>query len=419
MSLRAKAQLVALFLATLVGAAPVTAQPAMPTDATHRGIAPKGPEPNREEPSPELPAGTVEATLVDGDERPLVGAEVKLGILFQKIAEGEARTTKSAKTNAEGRVRFDKLETGSSYAYRVTAKQGPAEYASSPFNLRDTGMSVLLHVFPVTSNAAEAVVGIRGYLFIETRDDVFQIDAMFRIFNLSKTAWVPEGVVMDLPTGFKAFSNGDPMTDARFELVEGRGAKLLGTYPPGQQDVRFRFQVTKEAESTASFNVKPLPRIAEMRVIAVTNKTMGLEVEGFEQPREDRSPNGDHILVTRKLVERGGPEVGPFTVVLTGLPVPDEGRWVAVFIALAFAGVGGLSAAGRLKLVSTERLESDQARARDLLLDELVTLDAAKKSGDIGPKAHERAHRLLVDALARIGLPREKKRKKRSRAVEA
>jgi hypothetical protein len=397
------------------------AQPAMPRDAAHAGagMAPQGPEPNREEPTPELPAGTVEAILVDGDEKPLAGADVRLGILFQKIAEGESRSQKTARTGPEGRARFDGLETGSNFAYRVTAKQGEAEYSSSPFNLRDVGVRVLLHVFPVTSNAADAVIGMRGYFYVETRDDVFQVETLFRVFNLSKVAWVPKDVVMTLPDGFKAFNAGDPMTDARFEMVDGKGAKLLGTYPPGQSDVSFRFQVPKEASTTAAFDVKPPPRTAEMRVIAVTNKSMGLEVEGFEQPREDRGPRGDRVLVTRKVVGRGEPEVGSFRIVLTGLPAPDEGRWVAVIIALAFASFGGLAAAGKLKLVSTERLEGDQARARDLLFQELLTLERARAQGEIGPTAHERAHRMLVEALARIGLPREKKRKKRARTAGA
>jgi hypothetical protein len=420
MTLAPTARLIALIFGFSV-LAPLrsAAQPAMPQDAAHRGRAEQGPQPNREDPTPELPGGTVEVILVDGDEKPLAGAEAKLGILFQKIAEGESRSSRTSKTNAEGRARFDGLETGSNYAYRVTAKHGQAEYSSSPFNLRDVGFRVLLHVFPVTSDASAAVVGTRGYFYIETRDDVFQVEVLFRVFNLSKVAWVPNGVFMNLPAGFKAFNGGDPMTDARFEMEEGRGAKLLGTYPPGQHDVSFRFQVPKEASTTAQFDVKPPPRTAEMRVIAVTNKSMGLEVEGWEQPREDRGPRGDRVLVTRKVVGRGEPEVGAFRVVLTGLPAPDEGRWVAAIIALVFAGFGGLAAAGRLKLVSTERLENDQARARELLFAELVALSKAKKDGEIGPNAHERAHRQLVDALARIGLPREKKKKKRGRSALA
>jgi len=402
--------------------APMQASPhgTMPPHGTMGG-APHGsmPQPNREEPASDLPAGTVEVLLVDADEQPIPNADVRLGILFQSVAEGESRSQRTAKTDSKGIVRFDKLTTGSAYGYRATSRTGPAEYASSPFNLRDTGMRVTLHVFPVTSNAQEAVVGMRGFFYIETRDDVFQIETLFRVMNLGRTAWVPSDVVMTLPEGFKAFNAGDGMKDTRFEAVEGRGARLLGTYPPGSHDVSFRFQVPKPADETVSFNVRPLPRTAEMRVLAVSSKTMTLQVDGFETPQKATGPNGDPVLVTRKVVGRGEPEVGSFTVVLSGLPVPSVGRWYVVVIALAFGIAGAMATAGKLKFVSTERLVSDRARARELLFVELVALSRAQKNGEVGPNAFDRAYRLLVDALARIGLPTEKKRRKAARAAES
>jgi hypothetical protein len=391
----------------------VFAQPSAMPPHGPMGTPHGGPQPNREEPAADLPAGSVEVLLVDGEEQPIPNAEVRLGILFQTVAEGESRSHKTGTTGATGSARFDGLQTGSSYAYRATARSGPAEYASSPFNLRETGVRVTLHVYPVTSNPSEALVGMRGFFYIETRDDVFQIETLFRVINLGKKAWVPSDVIMALPEGFKAFSGGDAMADARFEQVEGRGAKLLGTFPPGQQDVSFRFQVPKSAEATATFAVRPPPRTAEMRVIAVANKTMGLEVDGFETPQKATGPKGDPVLVTRKLVGRGEPEVGGFTVLLTGLPVPGEGRWIVVLIALGFGVVGALAAAGKLTLVSEERISGDKERARELLFSELVHLAKAKQQGEVGPNAYERAHRMFVDALARIGLPPEKKRKKR------
>jgi hypothetical protein len=209
------------------------------------------------------------------------------------------------------------------------------------------------------------------------------------------------------------------MSDTRFEVVDGTGARLLGTYPPGGHDVSFRFQVPKTDEATASFHVRPPPRTAEMRVIAVTNKTMGLEVDGFESPQDAIGPRGDRVLVTRKLAGRGDAGVGPFSVLLTGLPVPGEGRWIVVGIALAFGAIGVLATLGKLRLVSGERLSTDRARARELLFDELVVLTRARERGEVGPRAHERAHRMLVDALARIGLPAGKKGRRRAGSAGA
>jgi hypothetical protein len=371
---------------------------------------------DRVEPTPDLPRGTIEAQILDASDKPVANQDVRLGILYQKIAEGESRSSRDGKTNAEGIVRFDKLDPSTSFSYRVATKLPPAEYASQPFSFRDTGgVRVVLHVFPATTDVSKAVLGMRGFFYIETRDDVFQIEVLFRVMNLGKVAWVPDNAFMDLPQGFKAFSAGEATNDTRFEVVEGRGARLIGTYPPGQRDVSARFQIPKPAETTMTFRGRPPPHTVEMRVIAVANKNMTLNVEDWEPTQESTGPNGDHVLVTRKLVARGSPEVGPFVVTLTGLPVPGSGRWVAAGIAFVFALCGGAAASGKLRVVSTTRAEGDKARARELLLSELVSLEHAKRREQIGPTAYERTRRALADALARIGLPSEARRPKRAK----
>jgi hypothetical protein len=151
-----------------------------------------------------------------------------------------------------------------------------------------------------------------------------------------------------------------------------------------------------------------------MRVIAVASQHMGLEVPDWEAPREGTGPRGDRVLVTRKVVSRGADEIREFSVTLTGLPVPGPGRWIASGIALAFGLCGWAAASGKLRLVSQERAQGDRARARDLLLAELVELTRARERNEIGPNAFERTQRTLVDAIARIGLPSEAKRAKKS-----
>lgn len=363
----------------------------------------------------DLPAGTIEVVVADGSGQRLAGVDVRLGILSQKISEGETRSSQTAKTGAEGQARFTGLGVTADKSYRVTVPMGGAEYASTPFNLRDSmGRRVVLHVFPATSDIAQTRIGMRGFLYVETRDDVFQLEAIFRVFNLGRNSWIPNDVVMTLPEGFKAFNASESMFDAKFEAVEGRGARLNGTFPPGQRDVSFRFQIPKPTESTVSFNVGLLPRLAEVRVIAVASAEMSLEVEpGFEAPQVASGPRGDRVLVTRWLVPKGGPELSGISVTLAGLRVPGPGRWVAVFIALGFAGLGVLAARGDLRIASTERVQSDRVRARELILSELVAVERAKESGALGPNAYERTHRALLDALARIGIPEAKRRPKR------
>lgn len=385
----------------------------------HGGTNPHGqPTPDSSAPASDLPPGTLDVTIVDADDRPLAGIDVRLGILSQKISEGEQRTQKNAKTNAEGKVRFTELGTTNDKSYRVTVQSGPAEYGSAPFNLRDNaGHRVLLHVYPSTSEMGRTVV-FGAFVSVEPRDDVFQCDMVLHVFNVSRMGWIPNGVVVTLPEGFKAFSAEESMSDVRFEAVEGRGAALKGTFPPGQDRVRFRFQVPKPAEREITFTLGLPERVAQAQVVAAANPEMGLEVgEGFPQAESKRSESGDRVLVTMKMIQRGEDTIRKMSITLTGLRVPSAGRWVAVAIALLFAGVGGLAARGDIHIASAEKVQGDRARARELILGELVLVERAKASGELGPNAYERAHRALLDALARIGVPDEKKPSKKRKTA--
>lgn len=379
------------------------AQPTAPPARAPRSHA--RPPANESAPAPDLPAGTIEAVVLRADGSPIAGHEVRLGIMFQRISEGESRSERFARTDAAGRVRFEGLETGSNYSYRVTLKSGPAEYASMPFPLAGTGHRVKLHVFPVTRNIREALVGMRGFLYIEPRDDIFQFQVLYRVFNIGAVTWVPDDVVMRLPPGFKAFSGDRGMTDTRFEQVEGQGARLVGTFPPGQHDVGFRFQLPKERVKTAFFGVGLLPNVAEMRVIAEASTNMALDVEGFEPTQSDTNQRGQRVLVTRRVVGVEGDPLDRVSVTLSGLPVPGPGRWIAALLAALLAGSGVAAAAGWLNFDAPGREKRDEelVRARELLLQELVELESARRAGDLGPRAHADAKKTLLDALMRLG----------------
>lgn len=369
---------------------------------------------DRSEDAPDLPAGTLDVIIADADDRPLAGHDVTLQVLFQKISEGESRSTKSGKTDAEGRVRFAGLASTTDYSYQVVVKSAPAEFASSQFRLRDNaGHRVSLHVYPPTSDTERTVV-MGTFLSVETRDDVFQCDVVLHVFNVSRMAWIPQDIVFTLPEGFKAFSGEESMFDTRAEQVEGKGAALKGTYPPGERKVRFRFQLPKATQSEITFTVGLPPRVAQAQVIATASPQMNLEVaNGFPSPEVSKTELGDRVLHTMRMIKRGEEPIRSLTVTLTGLRVPGMGRWIAVFIALGFGALGGLAARGDLSLASTEKVQGDRERARELILRELVAIERAKTDGKLGPNAYERAHRALVDALARIGIPEEKKASKK------
>lgn len=362
------------------------------------------------EANPTLNAGVISATIVNQQGAPLASTQVRLGILFQKIAEGESRSEKFAQTDSGGNVRFTDLPTGTDHAYRITVAAGPASYQTAPFNLRqDMGQRVVLHIFPYTPDIEQAMIGMRGYQYIETRDDVFQFEMMFRVYNVGQITWVPKDVIIQLPKGFKAFKAQEGMTDVHFEQVEGVGARLKGTFAPGQQEASFRFQMPKSNEDSVSFHMTLPPHVAEMRVIAEASSAMNLEVDGFQPPVATANQNGQRVLVSVKQLQRRDEEIRDFTATITGIPVPGPGRWVAVLVALGMAIGGVLAAQGVFDDAAAGKdAAADKKRAREILLRELVALESARAAEKIGPRSYQQSREHLIDAIARLGLPRER-----------
>ena len=393
-------------------AAPAVTPPTAPMPAGHPAVAGGAQAPGAQQ-QPEqdavvsnssIPSGMIQVKLVNETGEPLLNADVKLSVQFQKISEGEQHSEKFTKTDAEGLAHFNGLTPGSDFNYRVSTKNGPAEYSSEPIMLKpEFGALSLLHVYPVTRNVEEASVGSRGFVYVETRDDVFQFEVLFRYFNMGGVTWVPEDARMRLPEGFKAFKAGDSMEDARFEEDPGHGVKLAGTFGPGQHNVSFRFQVPRHEESSASFRFGLPPHAAEIRFIAEAAPSMQLDIDDFEKPQTDVNQNGQRVVVTRHVAKRGEPMLKTFTAQLSGIPTPGNGRWIAVLVALGLAALG----AGVLRGVFGEDAQvdlqdRDAERAHRVLLDELVDLTRARKNQVIGPSTFESARRVLVEALSRI-----------------
>jgi len=367
--------------------------------------AQRDPEEDSVQPSPAVPPGTIQVRLVNESGEPVANTEVRLGVQFQKIAEGEKKTQKVAKTDAAGGAVFSGLTTGGDFSYRVSASNGPAEYASDPIQLKaDTGVVSLLHVYPFTRRVEQAAVGAIVFVYVETRDDVFQFEVLARYGNRSTLSWVPDNATMRLPSDFKAFKAGESMDDVRFEEDPGRGARLRGTFSPGQHQASFRFQVPRHAEDSASFHFGLPPHVGEARFIAEAAPSMEIDVDGFEKPQTDVSQTGQRVLVTRRVAVRGEVSGLPgFTAQLSGIPTPGIGRWVAVAIATALAGLGVAAFRGKVGAETQADLhERDAERAKRVLLDEVVDLTRARRDDRVGPSTYESARRALVEALSRI-----------------
>ncbi|HEU5075490.1 MAG TPA: hypothetical protein VFU02_14965 [Polyangiaceae bacterium] len=357
-------------------------------------------------PDASVPKGSIVATIVDGAGQPLAGVPVRLGKTFQSIAEGDQSDSETRTTNAQGEVRFSNLEASSRFSYRISVAQSSAQYSTAPFRLaEDRGQRVLLHVYPVTSDIAQARVAMRGLVYVEPRDDVFQFEIWLQVYNLGNVTWVPAGVSMQLPEGSKAFSPRESMSDTRAETDGDSRVKLLGTFSPGQHDVRFNFQVPNPQEAAVAFQLTLPPRVGEFRVVAAAAKGMSLSARDFPPVQVSIGPQGERVLVTQQRAQERGIDTVHFE--LAGLPTRGSAPWLAVLLAAATAasGVYVASQSPSPNRGRRRKLSGDLKKARDVLLDELVQLERAKATGKLGPQSYEQTRRALITALARIVQP--------------
>ncbi len=234
----------------------------------------------------------------------------------------------------------------------------------------------------------------------------FSVRHCFACSTSGRITWVPNDVVVQLPKGFKAFKAQESMTDVRFEQVEGVGARLKGTFSPGQAEASFRFQLPKSNEDSLTFRMSVPPHVAEMRVIAEASSTMNLAVEDFQPPVATANQNGQRVLVSVKQLQDRNEEIKDFTATLSGIPTPGPGRWLALAIAGCMAIGGVFAARGAFDdAAGASDAAADKKRARELLLSELMALESARREERIGPRSYQQSRIALIDAIARLGLP--------------
>ncbi len=350
---------------------------------------------------PSLPAGTVVVTIKDAQEKPLPQAPITLGVLHSTVAKGDSNERLTRDGDESGSARFDGLAFGSGHTYRPSTTRGAANYAHAPFALTDkVGKRVTLHAYEVSPNLDDLPIAMQGMVYVSLREDAIQVEQLVSVYNLGPVAWVADAS-MQLPKGFKAFTKQDSMDDARVEEVPG-GAALRGTFPPGRRELDFRYQVPLDEEAKQTLHLRLPPRVAQIRVIAEASRSMALEVAGFPPAQRVDGRDGKHLLVTELQVARAAGGVAALDVTLSGLPTQGPGRWIAVALAiLAFgAGVAYFAQAGSGTPDADALRDLDEAR--EALLGELVALERARKTGEIGPKTYARVRASLLDALARI-----------------
>lgn len=395
-----------------VGSQPSAPDPEEPQDDDassppppgHPGASAGQPPQDRATPAPDLRAGTIEVHVHGATDIPVPNLPVRLGVMKQDVAEGDSHTQRDATTDVRGIAVFEGLPIGTAYTFRATVNLGPASFASEPLRLGETGgQRVLLHVYPVTRDIREALVGLRGVLFVQPREDVFHVEANFQVLNIGTTAWVPDHVGFPLPDGAKAFRAGDSMSDARADRTPSGKVELLGTYSPGQHEVAFQFQLDNAHESRRVLRVALPPHVAELRVIAEGVRGMVLHADGFPDAEPMQGQDGSKLLVTGKRLMRGDPALDSVEITLDNLPVPSLGRWYAVVVAVSMALLGLFTAfRGNRSPTRTTARSEEGKQAEELVLEELVALERLRREERVGPRTYEETRVELLEALARL-----------------
>jgi hypothetical protein len=362
------------------------------------------PPPDRVVAAPDLGPGKVEVQIRSADGAPAAGIEAVLVQHRHDVAEGDAITEVRRTTDAGGAARFDGLPTSSSYTFAVSVTQGVARYRSEEFQLQDgQGRLVLQHVFPIVRDLREALVGLRGIVFVEPREDVIQVETNLQVFNIGNTTWVPDGVTFPLPSESKAFNARESEGEKRAEQADGR-VRIVGTFPPGQRDIAYSFQVPSKGEASRSLSIHLPPHVAELRVISAIGRSATLRVAGFDDGEHVRAQDGSWMAVTQKQMIRGQAPLDRVDIRFEGLSAPSQGRWIAVLIAAGIVALG-ITAASRARGQRTSEL-SDAEVAAEMLYGELAALEKLRTEERIGPRAYARTRETLVDALARLAARR-------------
>lgn len=345
---------------------------------------------------PTLPVGTLEIHVADPTGKALPNTTVTIGVLHNSVAKGESRKHLTVTSNATGVARLDSLETGSTVAYRpMVIVDENAKFSMMPFRMPEkTGMRALLHVYPIVDAIESALVVTQSVIYAEVKDDRIQVQEMFKIYNFGKNAWVPKDLVVPLPETFTAFTAQQGMTDVGVEAVAKKGARIRGTFGPGQHMLEFRWQLPYSGTSEVRFDVGMAPHMAASRVIAPASRDMTLEVPGFPPPQSTSDGMGQRALITEKQLRREDAALTSVSVVIRGLPTEGPGKIVATVLASCGLVLG-------LVLGAQAPTGRSRKNERARLLADLEALERAHATGDVGPKTYERARRELLDALTR------------------
>jgi hypothetical protein len=264
----------------------------------------------------------------------------------------------------------------------------------------DRGVRVRLLAPEATANPAETGLDVWVTVAVDVRESALHVDHVLHVGNTGPKAWAPNGLRLAMPAG--AIEVDVPESMGGGSLRAARDAvELVGTFPIGETELRYRYQVPIEQSAEQSLALGLPPAASRIRVLTLDTPGRGLQVAGIGAGKPGRAPEGQRILVAEAQNEPN-PHAGVRLLHLTiaGLPSPGRGRWVALGAALLILlwGTGSAWIRRRAPGPSAETLRE----AEVALLDEVLRLEQEHATGRLEREELRSTRQGLIDALVRL-----------------
>lgn len=343
-----------------------------------------------------LPPGSLRVRVVDHRERPVPGADIRLGIL----KSDSSRESRQVKSDQDGRYLFTDLPVGDRQAYRVSIDAGGARFSSTPFRMpHKHGYQTLIRQMPTTRDRSQVVLYV-GAVSVELKDERLKVVQQLRLVNIGGQVYVlPEdGLQMRLPQGHTAFQAQETMGDQRIEADETH-ARIEGSIPAGETTLLFGYDVPIEGSEKVIEVDNPFLTFA-YRVLADAPEGMTLAVDGMPEARLHED-GGKRYWVTERSRHPDQEGLRRIVIRIGGIPGPGPMRWIAVALS-GLALLVGFSVSRRPPATEVPVDGDALAIRRKSLLREVKTLEAERAADAIGPEYYSEERARLTDELALV-----------------
>jgi hypothetical protein len=371
----------------LLGGQIASAQIAMP-DASQLSGVPL--------PAPELPAGTITVRVV----RERMGNNISGQTVTLK-----GGVSKTGSTDAQGRVQFDNVPTGSSVIAEANV-QGEL-LTSQPITIPANGgvrvalVAGVANALAAEKAAAEAAAkepprrgvvefGGESRIIFEYQDDSLNGFYLFEVINNARTPIDTGGPLqIELPPGAAGASKLDGSSQQ--VSVNGEHVTVTGPFAPGKTPVQVGFALPNTG---ASLTIRQTLPVALDQVFVAAEKVgpMKLASPQLRETREVTSEGQVFLMGTGDRINAGDTLV----LELSGLPARNTTARYAVlgsaFVILVI-GIG-------MGFTSNSRPESADARLiarRDRLMNELVSLERKRRTRALSGPEEARRQKVMSD----------------------